>query len=156
MTDLLPLFLLAPVLAAVAYFDLRYMRIPNALVLMALLLFLASAPFLALPEIGIRLAVAALVLVIGFALFAAGLFGGGDAKMMAALMLFVPSGSYTLFAYGFSMAMMAGIGLVLMLRCVPVLTRSSWVSLRQKGTFPMGISIAMTGLMHPLAVASLG
>jgi prepilin peptidase CpaA len=154
--ELLPLILLSPVLAAVAYFDLRYMRIPNALVFIAIAVFVFTSPILGWPEAGIRLLAAAGVLVIGFTLFAMNLFGGGDAKMMAALMLFVPSGSYTIFGYGFSAAMLAGIGLVLMLRCVPVLTRSSWVSLRQKGTFPMGISIAMTGLMHPLAVASLG
>jgi hypothetical protein len=33
--ELLPLILLSPVLAAVAYFDLRYMRIPNGVVLSA-------------------------------------------------------------------------------------------------------------------------
>ncbi len=152
MSDLLPLFLLSPVLAAVAYFDLRYMRIPNKLVLIAVCLFLVVTPFFSWSEIAVRGAVAFSVLAIGFGLFAMGLFGGGDAKMMAALMLFIPSQTYTLFAYGFSVAMMAGIGLILLLRCVPVLTDSSWVSMQQKGTFPMGISIALAGLLHPLAV----
>jgi len=149
---LFPLVLLAPILAAVAYFDLRYMRIPNALVLLALALFVLSAPFLGWPEIGTRVAASLVVLVIGFALFAMGMFGGGDAKMMAALMLFVPSQSYTLFGYGFSAAMLAGIGLILLLRRVPVLTETSWVSFQQRGTFPMGISIAMAGLVHPIAI----
>jgi prepilin peptidase CpaA len=155
MTDLLPLILLAPVLAAVAYFDLRYMRIPNALVLIALALFVVSRPILGWPEMGLRLLAGAAVLVTGFVLFAMNLFGGGDAKMMAALMLFVPSGTYTLFGYGFSAAMLAGIGLILLLRTVPVLTASGWVSLQQRGTFPMGISIAMAGLLHPVMVLSL-
>jgi Flp pilus assembly protein protease CpaA len=51
--ELLPLILLAPVLAAVAYFDLRYMRIPNALVLIATRRFSFSAsPILGWPEAG--------------------------------------------------------------------------------------------------------
>ncbi len=155
MIELLPLLLLSPVMAAVAYFDLRYMRIPNKLVVIAVLLFLVTAPLVAWPEVGIRLAMALTVLAIGFGLFAMGLFGGGDAKMMAALMLFVPSQTYTLFGYGFSLAMLAGIGLILLLRCVPVFSGSSWVSMQQKGTFPMGISIAMAGLLHPAAVTLL-
>jgi prepilin peptidase CpaA len=153
--DLIPLILLAPVLIAVAYFDLRYMRIPNALALIAIALFLAMTPFLAWPEVGIRLLAAATTLVIGFALFAMGLFGGGDAKMMAALMLFVPSQTLVLFGYGFSFAMIAGIALILLLRAMPVLAGSTWVSLQQRGTFPMGISIAMAGLLHPVVITSL-
>ncbi len=155
MMDLIPLVLLSPILFAVAYFDLRYMRIPNALVLMAIALFLAMAPFLAWPELGLRFLAAVTTLVIGFALFAMGLFGGGDAKMMAALMLFVPSQTLVLFGYGFSFAMIAGIGLILLLRAIPVLTGSGWVSLQQRGTFPMGISIAMAGLLHPVVIASV-
>lgn len=153
--DILPLMLAAPVMIAVAYFDLRYMKIPNRLVWIAVALFVATAPLVPFPELATRVAVASVVLAIGFSLFAMGLFGGGDAKMMAALMLFVPSDSFVLFGYGFSVAMIAGIGLVLALRSIPALTASSWVSLRQRGTFPMGISIAMTGLLHPLAVASV-
>jgi len=153
--ELLPLILLAPILIAVAYFDLRYMRIPNVLVLIACALFLVTSPFVAVPELGVRLLTALLMLGVGFAFFATGLFGGGDAKMLAALMLFVPSQTYVIFGYGFSFAMIAGIGLILLLRTVRVLTDSTWVSLQQRGTFPMGISIAMAGLLHPIMISSL-
>ncbi|MDG4647341.1 prepilin peptidase [Roseibacterium sp. SDUM158017] len=153
--ELTPLLLLAPALVAVAYCDLRYMKIPNALVMGALALFVVTAPMLGWSELGARVAAGASVLAVGFVLFAMRLFGGGDVKMMAALMLFVPSQTYTLFGLGFSAAMMAGIGIVLALRTVPALAGSSWVGLQQRGTFPMGISIAMTGLAHPVAIAIL-
>lgn len=154
--DILPLLLLAPVLVAVAWFDLRYMRIPNYLVAAALVLFVLTLPLLGWGEIGARLAAATLVFAFGASLFAFSLFGGGDVKMMAALMLFVPSSSYTLFAMGFSVAMLAGIAAVVALRQVPFLDRSAWVSLQGHGTFPMGISIAGCGLVHPLVVQFAG
>ncbi|MCU4654263.1 prepilin peptidase [Roseibacterium sp. SDUM158016] len=154
--DFLPLLLLAPILVATAYFDLRYMRIPNWLVLAAVALFALSMPVLDWPEIAARLTASGLVFAAGAALFALRLFGGGDVKMMAALMLFVPSSNYTIFALGFSVAMLAGMATVFALRQVPLLGHSSWVALRGKGTFPMGVSIAGCGLLHPLAVQLFG
>ena len=151
----LPLVLLAPLLVAVGYFDLKYMRIPNVVVLLAIALFVVTAPLVGWQELGLRLAVAGGVLALGFALFAVGIWGGGDVKMLAALMLFVPSQTYTLFALGFSAAMLLGIATILVLRAVPFLAGSSWISLQQRGTFPMGISIALAGLQHPVLMTAL-
>jgi prepilin peptidase CpaA len=155
MMEFLPLLLLAPVLILVGYYDLKLMLIPNRLVVAAIALFVLTAPFVGWPEIALRLGAAAAVFAIGFALFALRLFGGGDVKMMAALLLFVPSTTYTAFALGFSAAMFAGIGVILALRAAPFLAGSGWVSLQRPGTFPMGISIAMTGLAHPLVANAL-
>lgn len=153
--ELIPFFCLAPALVAVAYFDLRYMRIPNALVLLAIALFVCTAPLLGWSELGARLLAAGLVFAVGFTLFALNMFGGGDVKMLAAVLLFVPSETHTLFTMVFAVAMFTGIGAILTARTVPALAGSSWAGLRGQGTFPMGISIAMAGLFHPFAVSLL-
>lgn len=155
MTDymqLLPLILLAPLLLYVGYSDLRYMRIPNWLSLLALALFTVTLPVIGLPEAGWRLLAAAIVFCLGFIGFAFRMFGGGDAKFLGALILFIPSQSLTLYAYVFSAAMLVGIGILLAARTLPASRESSWVGIASAGKFPMGISIAMSGLVHPFAM----
>lgn len=153
--QLVPLLLLAPVLCAVAYCDLRYMLIPNRLVLAAVALFVVTAPLVGTPEAMIRLVVAALVLAVLAAGFALRLVGGGDVKMLAALFLFIPSGTYGIFGLTFAAAMVLGISFVLLLRRTPVIRELDMVSLQTPGTFPMGIAIAGAGLVHPFLVSAL-
>ena len=77
------------VVAAVS--DLMTMTIPNALVLVVIAAFAATAPLagLDLAAIGGHIAAAALVLVVGLLLFIPGWIGGGDAKLAAALALWL-------------------------------------------------------------------
>jgi len=147
--QILPLLLLAPVLLLVGYYDLRYMRIPNALSLAALVLFLAAMPFLGWHEITLRVGLASAVFLLGFISFALGLFGGGDVKFLSVLMLFVPSQAVALYGWGFSVSMLIGVGFILTLRAAPWLEDTDWVTIRARGTFPMGISIALSGLLLP-------
>lgn len=150
---MIPLLLVSPVLVAVAYYDLRYMRIPNSLVLMALAIFLLTLPLLPMSEITWRLGAAAAVFAIGFVVFALNLFGGGDIKMLSALMLFIPSQTYPIYGFAFSAAMLLGVFFVLTLRAAPWLQGSDWITIKSPGTFPMGISIALSGLAHPVLVS---
>lgn len=124
------------------------MRIPNLLVAISLVLFVLCAPLLGWPEIAWRLVVAIVVFVLGTVGFALRLFGGGDVKMLAALMLFVPSQTLNGFGYGFSLALLVGILFVLGLRAVPVLQNADLAVIRERGKFPMGISIALAGILH--------
>ncbi len=66
--------------------DALSMRIPNWLTLLIALLFIPMALLTGMPWslIGIHLAVGFGLFVVGFALFALGLFGGGDSKLLAA------------------------------------------------------------------------
>ena len=64
--------------------------------------------------------------------------------MGSALLLFVPTGTYTLFAFLFSGAMLLGITAMLALRAIPSIRRAGPVSLRAKGTFPMGIALGLS------------
>lgn len=131
------------------------MRIPNVLVYIALALFVVTAALLPWTEIGWRVGIACAVLFVGFILFALRLFGGGDIKMLSALMLFIPSQTLSLYGVIFSASMLLGIAFILTLRRAPFAENSSWVSLGATGKFPMGISIALSGLLHPFAVNAL-
>ena len=153
--DMLPLWLLSPLLLSVGYCDLRYMRIPNALSLLAVALFVLTMPLLGWQEVLVRLAAAAIVFGAGFVIFALRMVGGGDVKILGALMLFIPSTTYQIFSFGFSAALILGLAFVLGLRLVPRLQRTDWVTMRSHGTFPMGISIALAGLVHPFIVNTL-
>ena len=82
------------ILGAAAVTDLRSRRIPNAL--SALLLVTFAGAILVLPEVrgalGSHLAAGGVAFAAGFALFMLRMFGGGDAKLFAALSLFYTLG----------------------------------------------------------------
>ncbi|MDE1990940.1 MAG: prepilin peptidase, partial [Rhizobiaceae bacterium] len=73
-------------LTAAALSDLFTMTIPNRVSLILLGAFVVLAPLLGvpLPLIGMHFAAAAIVFFVCFALFAANVMGGGDAKLLAA------------------------------------------------------------------------
>lgn len=128
--------------------DLRQMRIPNRLVLLFVLLFAAAvAPFLTVSELALRLAVALLVLAVFVAAFAAGLIGGGDVKLLAALVLFVPPGTYTLFAFVLSLSLLICTGLLLVSRRVLPAAGHGWQFLQERRRLPMGPAFGAAGLL---------
>ena len=148
--DLLPLMLLAPLLAATAWSDIRDLRIPNTLVLAALALFLVTAPMLTLGEFGARLVAAAAVFLALFAAFTLRMIGGGDVKMIPALVLFIPSAGLTAFAFVFSAALLVAVALSLGLQSRLVAGRVGWSASTARGHMPMGVAIALSGMAFPL------
>ena len=150
MSPLAPLVMLAPVLAAVAYFDLRFMRIPNALSAIAVGVLIISALLFPIPDFPARVVVALLVLFFGIVAFAFRAIGGGDVKILAVLMLFVPVSGLVVFANVFSASMIAGIFLVLAARRIPETSTWGWKSFGGSQKFPMGLSIALAGIAHPI------
>ena len=154
--QLLPLLGLAPILLVVAYTDLRYMRIPNVLSVLAVLLFSLTALISPPDDLLVRVVAAGTVLALGFGAFCLGLFGGGDVKILSALMLFVPAHTLPLFGYVFSAAMLLGMMVLFGLRQIPITGNLSWKSMSGGSQFPMGISIAMAGLLHPIVVLLAG
>lgn len=145
--DLATLVVLAPLLLLTAYFDLRSFRIPNFLPLAAVALFVVSAPFLgAGAEIWLRLAAAAAMLLAGFVLFAAGMMGGGDAKMLAAVALYVPNAAIGQALYSLAFTGLAGLLLIWALR--PLVLRlapagvAEWEVWGRRRHFPYGFAIA--------------
>lgn len=92
--DLIQPLLVAVFIALVLYgawSDARELRIPNWLSLSLLALFFPAAVSagLAMEVLTWHLIAGVLMLVLGFALFAAGVFGGGDAKLMSACALWL-------------------------------------------------------------------
>lgn len=91
------LFILVGLLVTAAIGDVRRYTIPNWLCLAVALLalpylystFVTSGVAL-WPALGLQAGMAALVFVLFAALFAAGVMGGGDVKLMAALALWMP------------------------------------------------------------------
>lgn len=148
----LPLLTLFPVLIAVGYCDLRYMRIPNVLSLIALGLFLVWCLIMPPENLIARLTAAAVVFAIGFTGFAFRILGGGDVKALSVLMLFVPTSSVLVFANVLSASLLLGVTLVILMRQTSLVGKSGWKSISGSTRFPMGISIAFAGIVHPLVM----
>lgn len=90
----LALLVFPAIMVFAAASDLLTMRISNLSVLALLVGFAVLVPFtgLGLEQIGMHLAVAAVVLLLGFTFFAFGWVGGGDAKLAAAIALWLGLG----------------------------------------------------------------
>jgi prepilin peptidase CpaA len=140
----LPLFLLAAALC-----DLTRYTIPNRLCAALALAFVLFALLLPLPlsVLGLHAAAGAAGLALGFALFALGWIGGGDAKLFAAIVLWLGFGD--LAAYAAAAALFGGALTLtlLMLRQVPLpaaLLGQGWILKlhdRRSG-IPYGVALA--------------
>ena len=156
------LFPAALVFAAMS--DVVSRRIPNAVsgALLVGFLVLALASGMSLPAFGASLGVGALALALGFAMFAIGQMGGGDAKLIAVTM---PWFGWSLAALEYAAAFSL-IGVVITLpfllrRLAPVgsVMFANRVAMRLMGTphngreTPYGVAIAAGGLLlvPPLA-----
>ncbi|MBO0734616.1 MAG: prepilin peptidase [Methylocapsa sp.] len=137
-----------------AFSDLLTMTIPNivSIALAGLFLALAVASGLPLAEIFWHFVAGMAMIGAGFALFALGWIGGGDAKLAAATAIWLGPerfGDYALVASLF------GGGLTVMLlafrqwNLLGALARRSWIRrLHDSGTgVPYGIALAGTGLL---------
>ena len=140
--ELLAALLVTPVLAATAWSDLRRMIIPNRLSIIGLALFAASLPLLGMQSWLMHLGIGTIAFVICVGLFAAGWFGGGDAKILPVTMLFVPTALMPLYLYSFAASMLIGMVSIWAVRQRFAAPDAQWVSLQKGAAFPMGISIA--------------
>jgi prepilin peptidase CpaA len=144
------LTILPGAVAFAAAMDLFTMRIPNRVSVLLVLAFFPLALLAGLGpwDIASHVGAGMLMLLVGFGLFACGWFGGGDAKLMAAIGLDV------LPLYLLSVAVAGGVmaGVFLTVRSVPLprfLLGQSWALRlhRQDGGIPYGIALAAGALM---------
>jgi prepilin peptidase CpaA len=147
------LFVFAMLSAAVS--DLTTYKIRNNLVLTLLLAYLAFAPIAGIPghEIARSVAVAGVTLLFSFALFAARLIGGGDAKLATVTTLWL--GADNAFAYVLLLTLLGGVlgVIVYFLRTWPLpkrLANTVWIArlrARAQGVeLPYGVALTLAGL----------
>jgi prepilin peptidase CpaA len=153
---LAPLVLIAPLLALAAVSDLRRLRIPNVISLLMLAVFAGTLLVVPAPDLAGRGIAAGVVFALGFLAFLRGLVGAGDVKLLSVLVLFIPTGGLILFANLFSVALLAGVALILTLRRLPLREGHGWASLAGPRRFPMGISIAAAGIAYAPVAMMLG
>ncbi|KCZ92763.1 A24 family peptidase [Hyphomonas johnsonii] len=130
-----------------AVHDINRLTIPNWLNLTIAVLFVPAAFAAGLPIeiVGGHLVVAALAFLVAFGLFAFNIFGGGDAKMIPAVMLWMgPNAGFEFVMY---MALVGGLcaGVVLMVRrAMPaaVLPQVIRAPFEDNAGVPYGVAIA--------------
>ena len=150
--EILILVVLPLLLAAAGMFDLASFTIPNALNLAVAFCFLLFIALVHLPLSGLasHLGAGLLGLALGFVLFALGYIGGGDAKLFAALALWL--GFRDLLPYALAASVFGGLLTlsILLLRQVPLpafAARQDWI-LRlhgEKSGIPYGVALAAGG-----------
>ncbi len=147
--QILVLIVLPLLLVMAACWDLASFTIPNfvSLALAATFMLFIAAAHLALPSIGLHLLAGFLGLFIGFALFALGYIGGGDAKLFAAVTLWL--GFHDLAPYALTASLFGGLLTLtlLMVRQWPLpagLARQNWICRlhAQKAGIPYGVALS--------------
>ena len=144
------LFLCLCVVAAL--YDVNQLKIPNWLNLTLAGLFIPAAAVSGLPLeiIGGHLMAGGLAFVVAFGLFAFRIFGGGDAKMIPAVVLWM--GPEAAFPFAFKMAIAGGLCATLILavrrttpaEAVPGFMRAPF---QDKASVPYGVAIAAGALL---------
>ncbi|MGB9164629.1 MAG: prepilin peptidase [Rhodomicrobium sp.] len=136
--------------------DIKRLKIPNAVSVIVLALFLLNYLLFG-PTDGLtkHIFVAGSALLLGFGIFAAGLMGAGDIKLISALMLW--AGPQNGFVFLIIMTFAGGLfaGLLMITRTsmavwpsaqnyIPSRRLRTWA---QRGIFPYGIAICTAGLL---------
>lgn len=144
-TEIGPILLAAALLALIVL-DLRFMRIPDQLVAAFLALFIVKVLAQGPGEWLLwQMGLAAVVFGACFVAFGLNLLGGGDAKVLPVLALFVPLGQLAPAMLLFSVALILSIAAVLACRRIWSHPDRSWAVLRERD-LPMGLPMGLTGL----------
>ena len=148
---ILTIFPAAVILAA--FTDLFTMTIPNRISLVLVAAFLALAPFagITLQQFGWHVLAGLIVLAATFGLFVAGIIGGGDAKLVSAVALWVGMEQllpYLLIASLFGGALTLGLMSFRKMPLPVTLNSLGWLSRlhNPKGKIPYGVALAAGAL----------
>jgi prepilin peptidase CpaA len=148
------LIVLPGAVAFAAAMDLLTMKIPNRISVLMVLAFFPLALLAGLDAWAIadHVAAGALMLLLGFLLFIPGWFGGGDAKLMAAIGLWI--GAENLMAYSLWVALSGGLiaAAIFSVRSIPlprVLLGEAWALRlhRHDSGIPYGLALAAGALL---------
>ena len=151
---LLAVALMLPLMLAIMVIDLKQLRIPNWAVMGVFGAFLATGSWgLSLEIFLSRLAYAAIVLLLGFALYsvAKGIVGAGDLKLLAALAPFLSGANLGEFVLIYIAASFVGLALFFVARWFVGRRKIGWKALEQGLYFPAGVLLGVS-----MALALLG
>ncbi len=134
--------------------DLFSMTIPNRVSILLIAAFFCLAPFsnMSLADVGMHVAAGLTVLAVTFALFSFRIIGGGDAKLAAAVALWL--GFSNLVDYSIMTALLGGALAITLLGFRKIPLPASWVHFewldrlhRPKGDIPYGIALSAAALI---------
>ncbi len=150
----LPIVVFSAAMVFAGVRDVATMTIPNWLTLALALSFFVFAPLVAMPldEIGLHAAVGFAALLVGMGFFGMGWIGGGDAKLVAAVALWVGWAQALPYLVVASLLGGALTLLILGFRTLPlpnVLIRQHWLlRLHDRGEgVPYGLALAVAALL---------
>lgn len=133
-----------------AFHDVATMTIPNWVSIGLALAFLPAAALagLTLQETGMHLAMGALALAVGAGLFFIRVWGGGDAKLVAAAALWIGWAAGMEFLFGMAVAGGALAVILVVARRLKLQSDTAWLSrlLSPKEGAPYGVAIAFGGI----------
>jgi|CXWL01.1.fsa_nt_gi prepilin peptidase CpaA len=153
MLEILALGAFSGLLIFAAGSDVATMTIPNwvSLALAGLFPVAALATGLPLSTIGLHLLFGTAMLALGFLLFQINVFGGGDAKLIAAAAVWTGFAAFGQFALWTALAggLMAVALVITRWRVKPAETRPAFINrlLKLRGGVPYGVAIMTGGLM---------
>lgn len=142
---------MVPLMLVVIVSDLKRMKIPNAVVLAVIVLFLVTGIWgLPLDVFAWRIAHGVIALVLGFLLFSVGggHVGAGDLKLIAALTPFVPGAHLATVLFLFAVAAFA---LLIAHQVVRIATRrreTGWKAFDQAVYLPAGVALGVTMIAY--------
>lgn len=142
---------MAVLMALVAWYDLKQLRIPNWSVLAVLAVFIVTGLWgLPLDVFAWHLLHGVIVLVLGFLLytFVAGHIGGGDIKLTAALTPFIAGSDLGFIALVYALLAIVGLMLLRLVRAIRRDLVTGWKALDQKRVFPAGLLLGGTIMIY--------
>ena len=153
-------FLIAtlPCLFLICYRDLREMRIPNSHNLYLLLVFVVLGPFVLPFDIYLwQLLYGFIGFVVAVIVMMAGIVGGGDAKMMAAITPYILPQLWVSFLLSLTIFGISAIIAHALMRLIPQLRPEvqSWKSWESFRKVPYGVPIAITFVYYLLHQAQV-
>lgn len=145
------LAILVPACLYAAWSDLRSMTIPNAVPLGLAAAFLVAGPLLLpLGDLPWRFGIAAIGLFAGFLLNQTGQFGAGDAKLFAAVFLYIAPRDLPSYFILYAAITLVSVAILTAIKfAVPTRAAASgFRSLRERRRFPLGLPIALAAIAH--------